>query len=247
MSSIPPEVQENFKKFSEKLPENISASISALMDEKYLPVSYARLCAMNAFKRDVVPTINQADAKRFFDEAHNDLLTSHVMASIGAWRPALKSLRSFIENSCAAIYFSDHRIELIRWSQGKFRISPRELREYVSDHPCVDKISKDYNIKSKLDTEYSTLSKAVHGSNDLFRMTDSSGGTYMNKPSKAELGKWAKRESEAFDVIMVILCSYFKSELDGARRPGLRTTLHYCMGRAAKDTLRSEMGITIDK
>ncbi|KAA3512589.1 hypothetical protein G6L63_11315 [Agrobacterium vitis] len=223
----------------------IDDNIKDLSGNAVLTESYARIAAVNAVKVDLIDQNMTLDAAHFFYEAHNDAVLSHVNASFGCWRPALQALRSFMENTLSAIYYADHPIELEKWKNGKFSIPPKELRAYVIEHPKVQDLALHLDLKSLLDGEYSTLSKAVHASNSLFRMTSADGKTSITKPNQADLGKWSARERETISLCMTIVASVMCHHLEGAKLPQLRDALGIAVGAPFRAALKAHCKISI--
>jgi hypothetical protein len=164
-------------------------------NDQYL-TSYRRIAAFQALKVDLILPKFSPESAAFFQEAHNDALVSHVSASYGAWRSALQSLRSLIENSLAAIYYSDHPVELKNWARGRKRTSFTELMKYFEDHPSLTGIKESVSGLGRIRTEYATLSKAVHASAVDFRMTDNISQVLLWSSAKEKLSKWSTRERE---------------------------------------------------
>lgn len=244
MTKIQAAIVESYRKFSDRLPADLEVALNSTRGAGSLERSYARLAALNAIKRDLISHSFLPGAKRFIDEAHNDLLVSHVCASMGSWRAALQSLRSFIENVMSGFYYNDHRVELDLRSSGA-RISPRELREYFSTHPDIKLAADAYDLKNCLDREYAELSKAVHASNNLFRMSDENGTIFAVAPDVAELGKWAKREHEIFAIAILIIFPYFKDKLKGAALGNLRSALQPLVSDKIKGILLEKYAIVV--
>lgn len=247
MANISTELKSNYEAFSGKLPDTLAVNVKSLRSEPKLVESYARVAALNAMKVELVDAHFSPSAAQFFFEAHNDTLLSHINASFGSWRPALQSLRSFMENTLAAVYYTDHPVELEKWQQGRFRISPRDLREYVAEHPKVADLAADLKLKSLLDDEYATLSKAVHGSNSLFRMTTSDGKTNIASASKPELGKWSARERATVDLCATVLVSVLSVHLEGAKLPGLRKSMGIALMEKSRKALKKHLKVNIPK
>lgn len=244
MTKIQASVIESYRNFSDRLPSELKAALNSTKGNVGLEKSYARVAAFNAIKRDLISNRFLPGAKRFVDEAHNDLLVSHVCASMGSWRAALQSLRSFIENVMSGFYYNDHRVELeLRCAGG--RISPRELREYFSTHPDIKIAADAYELRNRLDKEYAELSKAVHAANNLFRMSDENGTISAIAPDVAELGKWVKREQEIFQISILIIFSYFKDNLKGAAMGNLRSALEPLISDKTKRILLEKCAIVI--
>ena len=238
MVSVPEQITANYGVFSTELPAQLTSNFAIFKDNPKLIESYARIAALNAIKIDLVEPIFSKGAAQFFFEAHNDALLSHVNASMGSWR-------SFLENTLAAVYYQDHPVEFTKWESGAFRISPKELREYICEHPLIVELANELDLKAILDSEYAILSKAVHGSSSLFRMTSSNGKTNIATAALPDLGKWASRERETVNLCVVILVSVFKDQLDGAKLPGLRKALGIPLLSKSRSALKSKLGITI--
>lgn len=245
MVSISAELTGNYEAFSGKLPKTLEENVASLRGDPKLVESYARVAVLNAVKADLVDNHFPFGAAQFFFEAHNDALLSHVNASFGSWRPALQSMRSFMENTLAAVYYRDHPIEFEKWELGDFKISPRELREYAIEHPKVAKVAKEIDLKVLLDDEYSTLSKAVHGSNSLFRMTSSDGKTNIASASKPDLGKWSARERATVDICGVVLVSVLHDHLEGAKLHSLRKLLGIALKKNSRNALKKHLKVNI--
>ncbi|MDE4302078.1 hypothetical protein PXK30_00015 [Phaeobacter gallaeciensis] len=245
MTKIDEGIKENYLAFSTKVSDSIVGNIGEFKGNEKLVESYARIAAINALKLDIVEPHFPEGAAHFFYEAHNDSLISHVNASFGSWRPALQALRSFMENTLSAIYYLDHPVEYMKWNVGDFRMSPKEMRQYLSEHPKLGKLAKDINLKATLDSEYGTLSKAVHGSNSMFRMTSADGKTNIANPSLEELGKWSARERSTVDVCITSLVGVLSEHLEGAKRQNLRAALGIAIQSKSRAALKKHNGVSI--
>jgi hypothetical protein len=245
MAKIPDNLKANYLAFSQTVSNSIVANIAAFKGNDKLAESYARIAAINALKVDVVEPHFPKGAAHFFFEAHNDALLSHVNASLGSWRPALQALRSFMENTMAAIYYLDHSVEFEKWSDGNFQISPKEMREYIAEHPKLTKIARELDLKAVLDKEYGTLSKAVHGSSSLFRMTRADGKTNIANPDAADLGKWSSRERRAVDICVTALVGVLSHHMDGAKMQNLRSALSIAIQSNSRAALKKHVDVSI--
>jgi hypothetical protein len=245
MTKISSELKANYEVFSEALPKRLVANCNLFRNKAALIESYARIASINALKIDLIEQYFPKGAAHFFYEAHNDVLLSHVNASFGSWRLALQSLRSFMENTLATIYFLDHPIEFEKWKNGKFSISPKELREYVSDHPKIVDLSKELKFKAAIDKEYGTLSKAVHGSSVSFRMTTEDGKTNIANPNEADLGKWSTRERITIDICLTAMIGVLRDQLEGAKMQNLRGSLGLTIKPRSRDALKKHCGVSI--
>lgn len=245
MFKIDDEIKGNYIAFTKKVSCSIVANIESFKLNEKLLESYARVAAINALKVEIVEPNFPSGAAHFFFEAHNDALLSHVNASFGSWRPALQALRSFMENTLAAIYYLDHPIEFEKWKNGDFRISPRELRDYIADHPRIVSISKELDLKSSLDKEYGTLSSAVHSSSILFRMTNPDGKTNFAAAKLPDLGKWSTRERSAIDICITALVGILSNYLDGAKMQNLRAALSFAIQEKSRRALKKHVNVLI--
>lgn len=245
MTKVPDEIKQNYQAFSTKLETSLVANLNAFRGNTKLIESYYRIAAINAIKIDLIEPNFPEGAAHFFFEAHNDALLSHTNASFGSWRPALQSLRSFMENTLAALYYLDHPVEFEKWKAGIFYITPKDLREYAAEHPKVASLAKSINIKNLLDREYGTLSKAVHGSNVLFRMTTSDGKTNIGNANLADLAKWSTRERVSIDVCLTVVVGILHEYLDGAKMPNLRGAMRLALLPNSKSALKALYNVNI--
>lgn len=101
------------------------------------------------------------------------------------------------------------------------------------------------DLKAALDKEYGTLSKAVHGSNSLFRMTTADGKTNIANPSAADLGKWAARERNAVDICITALVGVLFDYFDGAKMQNLRAALRIAIQSNSRAALKKHMDVSI--
>lgn len=245
MINIPKNVADNHKAFVVGFSNAISDNIKTLSQKDALVESYARIAAVNAVKVDLIDVYFPAEAAHFFFEAHNDAILSHVNASFGCWRPALQALRSFMENTFSAIYYAEHPVELEKWKLGTFFIQPKDLREYVCGHPKISKLANSIDLKAQIDEEYSTLSKSVHGSSNLFRMTSRDGKTNIAKPNLPDLGKWATRERTTVSLCMILVAAMMQEHLDGAKLSALRDALGIAVLSSGRAALKKHCAISI--
>ena len=116
MSLLLKETETNFKNFDTAWRADMArvATELAKKDTIFL-TSYRRIVSLQAWRTFLELRIS-ADSLAFFLEAQNDALTSHVFASLGSWRSALKALRSCIENVAFCLYYKDHPVEFRLWT-----------------------------------------------------------------------------------------------------------------------------------
>jgi hypothetical protein len=245
MVNVRDEIKQNYEAYVAATSAAISTNIATFSGNDHLVQSYSRVASINAIKVDLVDTHFSKEAAHFFFEAHNDALISHVNASFGSWRPALQALRSFFENTMSAIYYTDHPIELEQWKSGKYTMQPRDLRQYIVDHPRIEKVAAELNLKALLDQEYGTLSKAVHGSNILFRMTSDDGKTNIANPNIPDLGKWAARERATMNLLIVPILCVLGDHIAGAKLPNLRSIIGNTLSPASRAALKKHLNVSI--
>lgn len=223
MSVLLKEIDSNFLRFASGWRKQLQIVAAEL--EKELPVfqeSYRRLTTLQAWRATLLEPRISEGSLRFFLEAQNDGLVSHVHAALGSWRSALKSLRSAIENVCFCLYYMDHPVELEMWDQGRHVISFSGLVTYLQQHPRVSDVEKNITGIDLLQKEYTTLSKAVHASAAGFRMTADVDEVRLWTTEKASVGGWATREKEVVCGLNLLLLTIFRAELQGTKASGLR-------------------------
>ncbi len=207
--------------------------------------SYRRSVSIRAWRSELIDKLMTEDAGAFFKEAHNDVLMSHVLARQGAWRVALMSLRSCIENILFGLYYHQHPVELELWELGKNKLGCAESLTYLSNHPTFLNIDDEISGIAMIKREYSTLSKAVHGSAKSFRMTKSGLVKGLNIPSEHEFGAWLSREKNTLIGINEILLTFFHKELQGASRQNLRKAISLAIPDSKHVKIKQELNVSL--
>lgn len=243
-SSLETEIDFNGQKFADRWSAEIVENITALREDENLVKSYRRITAIQAIKLSLLKEYSTGSAE-FFYEAHNDIITSHVCASFGAWRTSLQILRSAIENTLCAIYFRDHPIELERWGRGEYRAGFQELCKYCETHPKLMEPDKRLKVVEGLKKEYATLSKAVHSSAKNFRMSDAAGKILIWSTEKAKLGMWATRHEHVVQNIVLLISMLESQQLTGAMNSPVRSQLFYAISASKRKALKEVLGITV--
>jgi len=246
MKDLKQEIRQGFEKFEPAWQAELSSVIKSLgkSDNEFFE-SYLQLVSLNAWRNELVQTVISAQSASFFLEAQNDGLVSHVFARMGAWRSALKSLRSCIENTVFCLYFKDHSVELSLWSSGKFKPGFSSTIDYLRGHPMVDGIDPSLTGIDILEKEYSTLSRAVHGSSQ-FQMTAGTGGaTSLWTDSTISLGKWRTRERLVLQALNLLMMTMFREHLQGTQRPQLRFAISFAVPPNKFAALKSKLGIAL--
>lgn len=246
MSDLSDEIDINAQAFLAKWQADVTANTGALAtDAKFLD-SYRRTTALQALRTTVIEPHCSSEVSAFFVEAQNDALTSHVLASFGAWRSALKALRSCIEDVFGALYFKDHPVELDLWSRGKFRLGFSSSVKYFENHPALCDLKSDLAGLALLQDEYATLSKAVHGSAKSFRMTDDVSGILLWNSEGAKLGAWSTRHKKVIEGLCLLTSCMFAERLAGTANPQTRAVLAFAIGSSRRAQLKSQLHIHID-
>lgn len=238
MSALRDEVDANAASFAVQWPKEISDNLKLLQPEEKVTDSYRRIAAIQALKSGLIEPSYSKPATNFYSEAQNDMLTSHVLASFGAWRSALQALRSAIENALNAFYYNDHPVEARLWECTDFKMPVSDLFSYFCRHPDIVHVSLATSGIEQLKSEYSTLSKAVHSSAPSFRMTDPAAKLLLWSPDKAKLGMWATREQKVIEGICLLTTILNRPRLSGAALPQVRAMLEFAITSAKRKKLK---------
>lgn len=246
MKTYVAEVDSNFDAYFAQLPAEVDKAFDQLKTESpKFRESYRRLVSFQAWRAEIFSSLDHKDAAAFFTEAHNDVLMSHALARQAAWRVALMSLRSAIENTLFCLYYLDHSVELIHWSKGKHKLGFAEVCDYLARHPHFQPYSASITGLPQIAREYSTLSKAVHGSAAPFRVTKEGNVLGLHVPSKVELNKWSTRENAVAGALNLVLLTFFKLQLQGAAHVRLRKAISLAVPAGKHSSVKSSFGVTL--
>lgn len=224
MNLLKAEIRANASKFAKDWRDEMSSvDIQLQSNATTFVSSYERITSLQAWRSHLEEQISPGSLA-FFLEAQNDALTSHVFASLGSWRSALKALRGAIDNTLFCLYYKDHPVELQLWSKGEHKPTFSELFTYLDNHPAR-LATPTIDSLPDLRNEYSTLSKAVHASSITFRMTKNIKETLLWSANKEELGKWETRERAVIQSINLLLLSHYRHTMTGAAAAGLRDVM----------------------
>ena len=233
--------------FRNSLSTKISGNIDAIVNDNTpkLDEAYAKLTSLQAWYAFVLEQSITKEAAGFHIEAQNDGLTSSVLVMSGLWRPALKSLRSLIENVIRCLYYMDHPVEYRLWEAGAARPPFQKLFEYLEGHPDVKAFSEGASAIGLLKGEYSKLSNVVHASAKEFRMTDDINKSNLWKTAKGSVGQWSTSQSSVLKGVNLIMLPLFKGKLQGAANKGLREALSLVIPAPKDAAIKAELGIQI--
>jgi hypothetical protein len=245
MTLLEKEIETSYYAFQAEWTAQATQNWQELKGRKEYTNSYSRICCFHAWRNEITIPSFGSSSGGFLLEAHNDLLVSHVNASFGAWRSALKALRSLLENTLCGLYYKDHPVELELWLSGKFRISFSDLYNYFIKHPSLAGISRNLIGLDVVSQEYSTLSKAVHASTIDFRMTDRASTVLLWSQQKSKCSMWQSREKRVVESVCLLMICLFKDELQGTKKTALREMLYFALSPSKRALVKGELHITI--
>lgn len=245
--AIDAEISAHALSFRASLNEKISGNLDAIIasSSAKLDEAYARLTTLQAWRNFVLEEHTSPAAVGFYSEAQNDGLTSSVLIMAGLWRPAMKSLRSLIENILHCLYFNDHPVEYRLWDSGKFRPSFKELFDYFLAHPDVSNLPAQLNGALELKLHYKHLSNVVHASAREFRMTSEIETLKLWKTTADGVGKWASTHKNVLRDVNLLLLSLFSSRVQGASNKGLRESLAIVIPASRDSAVKTNLGVKI--
>jgi hypothetical protein len=251
MEAFISEIDQNFEVFFEEIEVNINSVITGQKSAPYkakFKQSYRRLVSYQAWISEILEKIACTESISFFKEAQNDALASHALARQGAWRVSLMSLRSCIENTVFGIYYLEHPVELKLWTLGKHKLGFTESVNYLTKHPAfIDLADSSINGIDALKNEYATLSKAVHGSSKLFRMTKSGSIEGLNIQSNIDFGAWQSREQSVISAINLLLLTFFRDDLSGAANSNLRKAVSISISVTKYSKIKEHYKVNLKK
>jgi hypothetical protein len=134
---------------------------------------------------------------------------------------------------------------LAKWEVGQHKLGYSELHNYFESHPALNGIGESLTGLGPLKGEYSTLSKAVHGSAKIFRMTQNLTDIRLWGDDPASVGKWATRERTVIGNLNLLLAHMFRDQLIGAGHRNLREVMGLVVPKASRIHLKSALGITV--
>lgn len=240
------EISANFDRFDQNWPTDFDKARLGLQQQKQKFLeSYSRIASIQAWRTSLISGSMSEQAEAFFFEFQNDLLISHCLARSGSFRQSLKGLRSAIENFYFCLFYKDHPVELEKWDLGRHRISFSELTNYFETHPLISDCSIPASGIDQLKNEYSTLSKAVHGSARQFRMTRDLNQINLWDGNAISASQWASREKAVIGAANLILLGLYRSSLQGTKQVGLRSVVSLMFPNQKKTAIKSELGVSL--
>jgi hypothetical protein len=244
--SLLDEIKSNYAAFTSDWKTALSTRLaSSVPDLMRFQASYIRLTALQAWRANIVDSQLSTGSAGFFIEAQNDALISHIQASIGSWRVALKALRSCIENVLLCLYYKDHHVELALWEVGKFRLPFNEAVKYFKSHPSLFQMPDNLIGLPLITAEYEKLSKAVHSSATDFRMTADGMGVSLWKTDKKHEGRWETHEKRTLEGLNLLLLVLFRERLTGTALKPVRQGLGFVIPAKKDASIRAKLGVTV--
>jgi hypothetical protein len=240
------EIDRNYEAFSGAWHAEMNRVYASIQgeDARFLGC-YKRLVSFQAWRAELLETLITEDAREFFLEAQNDGLVSLVLARLGSCRSALQSLRSCLENVLFATFYMDHPVELRQWHTGKHRVAFSALETYFLAHPDLNGVAIATEALNDMAVEYSTLSRAVHGSAVSFRMSAAQTGTQLWSDEKARIGKYVTRQARVLSDINIFLICLFRSHLQGASKLNLRKSISFAVPASRHQQIKTAIGVNL--
>jgi hypothetical protein len=241
------EINANAKAFRTGLSPKLDANLGTITGHSAakLDDAYARLTTLQAWRVFVLEERLTPEAIGFFSEAQNDGLMSSALMSVGMWRPAMKSLRSLIENILHCLYYNDHPVEYRLWEAGKLRPTFKDLFDYFLAHPDVSNLPDNLQGIGELKNHYKHLSNVVHASAKEFRMTNEIETLKLWNTTADGAGKWAATHKNVLRDVNLLILSLFAAYLKGAAHKGLREALSLGIPAARDGAIKSSHGVTV--
>jgi len=246
MTTLREEIAGNFKAFEADWSNDLLAAKADLSPAlSKFEQSYVRISSIQAWRVSVILGNGCDGAEAFFFEAQNDLLTSHCLARCGSFRQALKALRSAIENTFFSLFYMDHLVELQKWELGRHKLGFTELCAYFESHPAIYDHAIALSCIEAIKGEYATLSKAVHGSAKVFRMTQNLTEIRLWGNDIPSVGKWATREKAVIQNLNLLLLHMFAEKLQGAFNRNLRESVGLIIPKSQWVELKQSINVTL--
>lgn len=223
--------------------DQLTSSAAIRVDARIAP-PYAHALALESWRRNLLDNALGSGLDLWY-EAQNDFLLCLVHAGRGVWRSSLQALRSFVENSTSAVFFSEHPVEARRFESGDFRLTWSESKKYFASYPYSTPAAFRDPLWRSLDHEYAELSKAVHGSTRSFRMTAANAFPVLSSSDPALIGAWKTRVNHSARAVHLLLLQHFQDQLVGARLPALREEVARALSAAERTKIRTSLGIVL--
>lgn len=238
------ELDANFLSFENRWKDQWNAAEANFSPDDQFRKAYYRLVSMQAWRSEMLEGSVPEEAGQFFLEGQNDLLVAYIAARVGQWRAALQAQRASIESYLNGLYFKDHPVELLLWSQKKFKTHFTENLKYFESHPSLNNLHKRFTGLKIIKDEYATLSLAVHGSAKAFRMTRDNGPKYFSVDEISK-NQWITRNRMLIRGLNLLLLGLYKDEMVGTRKRNLRKSISLSLQAKDKSWVKEVHGVTI--
>ncbi|MEH8149181.1 hypothetical protein [Aeromonas veronii] len=248
MDALIKEIDFNFESFFTETQSNINSTLATYnANKEVFKQSYRRLVSYQAWICEIIEKHACEESLLFFKEAQNDVIMSHALARQGAWRVSLMSLRSCVENTVFGLYYLQHPVELQLWTKGKHKLGFTETINYLSNHPSFDGVDSSISGIEAVKKEYATLSKAVHGSSKLFRMTKTGKIEGLNIVSSPDFSGWVTRESAVLNALNLTFLCFYKDDLTGMANINLRKTISLAINKNKFSKIKEKFKVNLNK
>lgn len=238
------ELDANYEAFESRWKTDLAATEAGLETNPVFKNAFRRLVAMQAWRSELLDGKLCSGSLQFALEGQNDLLVAYLLARSGQWRSALQSQRAAIENYLNGLFFMDHPIELELWDSNRYKTHFSDMSVYFAKHP------KNHGRKPRffgldiIKSEYTTLSKAVHGSAQAFRMSSEHGPSFFSN-DVVLLKKWDHRNRQVVRGLCLLMLSIFRDDLIATRKRNLRKSLSLALRGGDKGWIKNEFNVTI--
>lgn len=237
------EIEARCGHYHTELKKALSSSYGAAAQNKITEESYKRIIAYSALSFGILPNCTP-ESQTFYKEAHNDMITGHILALLGSYRSALISLRNALENVLHFLYYKDHSIELKLWLIGKHRLKITSLFDYENEkHLFIGKHIQP--LTPVLLKEYTELSRAVHGSAINYQMTNSFEFPNAIGYDAPRLSMWNTRARSLHNAMVQLLLYNFEPQFEGTKLSHQREVIAGSITEATATAVSSNTSINL--
>ena len=155
------------------------------------------------------------DCDRILEEIHQDINASFYLSNYGLFRTSLMHLRSAIELTMQLLYFHDHKIEYLQWSEGEFLIKHADLIKYLEKHPNFkDNVQEEIKKMLPQITKYwKEFSKYIHAEAPKYFHSDNQ--THKIKTfNQAEFNQWEAKFQKSIYLLNKLMLLFFKNDFN---------------------------------
>lgn len=243
MATPEKEIDVRCTKFQAELEERLQGSVAASKNSIIVGESYKRIISYGALYFG----INQHCSKEsliFFKEAHNDMLTGHILAQLGSYRSALVALRSTIESVFHFLYYKDHPVEMALWLAQKHRMKFTALFEYENAKTTLFG-QRIQHCCTTITKEYAELSSAVHGSASSFQMTSKDGFPNAIGYDSRKFSMWNTCARNIHNPLVELILHNFQACFEGTKLAHQREVITLSLSDATAKAINDSTKISL--